>query len=151
MPFEDCVLYLSPPPFFSIKFFPHVTLLTVRGADKSLLGLSGQRTEESYQVVNIPHLFIFLFSPSLFPTFTIPRLINGSYSCQVVFLPEGAGLSSDSQLVSQAVILTGGYLSLIPSPSPASINKNPETGGEAVLEEAASLKRHLLAAGETRR
>lgn len=35
VPFEDCVLYLLPPPLFSIKFFPHVTLLTVRGADKS--------------------------------------------------------------------------------------------------------------------
>lgn len=78
MPFEDSVLYLlqpysiplyPPTHTFSIKFFPHVTLLTVSVADKSLISLSGQRKQESYST------FIYLsIFPFVYPHFHLPTL-----------------------------------------------------------------------------
>lgn len=78
VPFEDCVLYLLPPPLFSIKFFPHVTLLTVRGADKSPPAPSGQCARESYSTFIYLSIFPFIFplhcSPLSRPTFNNRKL-----------------------------------------------------------------------------
>ncbi len=108
-----CSLSQPPPPprFFSIMFFPHVTLLTVTGGgDKSHLGLSGQRTEESYST------FIYL---SIFP-FIVPHFPHSTLNKRKLQLPScvfSQKVLGFPQTVSQAVILTGGYFSLIPSPS----------------------------------